>query len=94
MRRKNAKFSDTYPCLGGEANPSAHELTENLRKNLSVDWSERARARQVTPDGERILQKYKYPPDQQESAVKSVLQQTMVLGAHGPYSVHIVVRDE
>jgi hypothetical protein len=30
----------------------AHELTENLRKNLTVDWSARKRARQAAPDGQ------------------------------------------
>ncbi|WP_374409328.1 type I restriction endonuclease subunit R [Hydrogenophaga sp.] len=59
----------------------AHELTENLRNNLSVDWSEResvrARLRLMV---KRILRKYKYPPDQQEGAVELVLQQAKALG--------------
>ncbi|CAE6709413.1 type I restriction endonuclease subunit R [Candidatus Nitrotoga fabula] len=59
----------------------AHELTENLRKNLSVDWSEResvrARLRMMV---KRILRKYKYPPDQQDAAVELVLQQAEALG--------------
>ncbi|HSM22999.1 MAG TPA: DUF3387 domain-containing protein, partial [Rubrivivax sp.] len=59
----------------------AHELTENLRRNLSVDWSAResvqARLRLMV---KRILRKYKYPPDQQEAAVDLVLQQAKVLG--------------
>jgi len=54
----------------------AHELAENLRKNLTVDWSEResvqARLRLMV---RRILRKYKYPPDQQEAAVDLVLKQ-------------------
>jgi len=59
----------------------AHELTENLRKNLSVDWSEResvrARLRLMV---KRILRKYKYPPDMQDAAVELVLQQAQVMG--------------
>jgi type I restriction enzyme, R subunit len=59
----------------------AHELAENLRKNLSVDWSERqsvqARLRLMV---KRILRKYKYPPDSQDAAVELVLQQAKVLG--------------
>ena len=59
----------------------AHELTENLRKNLTVDWSEResvqAKLRLMV---KRILRKYKYPPDLQESAVELVLQQVQALG--------------
>ncbi|MCK6432400.1 MAG: type I restriction endonuclease subunit R [Burkholderiaceae bacterium] len=59
----------------------AHELAENLRKNLSVDWSAResvqAKLRLMV---KRILRKYKYPPDQQEAAVELVLQQAKALG--------------
>ncbi len=59
----------------------AHELTENLRQNITVDWSEResvrARLRLMV---KRILRKYKYPPDQQDGAVELVLQQAQALG--------------
>jgi len=59
----------------------AHELTENLRQNLTVDWSERqsvrARLRLMV---KRILRKYKYPPDLQDAAVELVLQQAQALG--------------
>jgi type I restriction enzyme R subunit len=59
----------------------AHELTENLRQNLTVDWSAResvqAKLRLMV---KRILRKYKYPPDQQEAAVTLVLQQARALG--------------
>ncbi|MBA3998348.1 MAG: DEAD/DEAH box helicase [Candidatus Accumulibacter sp.] len=59
----------------------AHELTENLRQNISVDWSAResvrARLRLMV---KRILRKYKYPPDLQEGAVELVLRQAEALG--------------
>ena len=59
----------------------AHELAENLRKNLTVDWSAResvqARLRLMV---KRILRKYRYPPDQQDAAVELVLQQAKALG--------------
>lgn len=59
----------------------AHELTENLRKNLSVDWSERESIRaKLRIMVRRILRKYKYPPDKQEEAVELVLQQAKALG--------------
>ena len=39
----------------------AHELTENLRQNLSVDWSERESVRaKLRLMVKRILRKYKY----------------------------------
>jgi type I restriction enzyme R subunit len=59
----------------------AHELTENLRQNLSVDWSERESVRaKLRLLVKRILRKYKYPPDLQDAAVELVLQQAQVMG--------------
>ena len=59
----------------------AHELTENLRQNLTVDWSERASVRaKLRLMVKRILRKYKYPPDLQDAAVELVLQQAQALG--------------
>jgi type I restriction enzyme R subunit len=59
----------------------AHELTENLRQNLKVDWSERESVRaSLRLMVRRILRKYKYPPDEQDSTVELVLQQVRVLG--------------
>jgi type I restriction enzyme R subunit len=59
----------------------AHELTDNLRKNLSVDWSQRESVRATLRlMVKRILRKYKYPPDQQDAAVELVLQQAEALG--------------
>ena len=59
----------------------AHELTDNLRKNLSVDWSARESVRaKLRLMVKRILRKYKYPPDGQEEAVQTVLQQAEALG--------------
>ena len=59
----------------------AHELTENLRQNLSVDWSERESVRaKLRLMVKRILRKYKYPPDLQDGAVELVLQQVQVMG--------------
>lgn len=59
----------------------AHELTENLRQNITVDWSAResvwAKLRLMV---KRILRKYKYPPDQQDAAVELVLRQVETLG--------------
>jgi type I restriction enzyme R subunit len=59
----------------------AHELTENLRQNITVDWSSResvrARLRLMV---KRILRKYKYPPDQEDGAVELVLRQAEALG--------------
>ena len=58
-----------------------HELTENLRQNLTVDWSERESVRaKLRLMVKRILRKYKYPPDLQEAAAELILQQAQVFG--------------
>ena len=60
----------------------AHELAENLRKSITVDWSTResvrARLRLLV---KRILRKYKYPPTKQEAAITLVLEQAETLSA-------------
>jgi type I restriction enzyme R subunit len=58
----------------------AIELTENLRKNTTIDWAVRetvrARLRLMI---KRILRKYKYPPDQEQRAIDLVLEQAETL---------------
>ncbi len=61
----------------------AHELTENLRASITVDWSSRESVRaKLRLMVKRILRKYKYPPDQQDAAVELVLEQAKALGEH------------
>jgi type I restriction enzyme R subunit len=58
----------------------AVELTDNLRKNVSVDWSVRETVRaKLRLMVRRILRKYKYPPDHEARAVELVLQQAEAL---------------
>ena len=58
----------------------AVELAENLRKNVSVDWSVRETVRaKLLLMVRLILRKYKYPPDHEARAVDLVLQQAEVL---------------
>ena len=59
----------------------AHELTENLKKNITVDWAQRESVRATLRlMVKRVLRKYKYPPDQADEAVELVLQQVETLG--------------
>ena len=59
----------------------AQELTASLRANLKTDWAERESVRaQLRLMVKRVLKKYKYPPDQQDTAVELVLQQAQSLG--------------
>ncbi len=58
----------------------AHELTDSLRKNVTVDWNNRESVRaKLRLMVKRILRKYKYPPDQQEQAAQLVLAQAETL---------------
>jgi type I restriction enzyme R subunit len=58
----------------------AHELVEDIRKNITVDWAHREAARaDIRRRVKRILRKYGYPPDLQDAAVQNVLQQAEVL---------------
>jgi type I restriction enzyme R subunit len=58
----------------------AHELVAMLRKNVTIDWTAResvkAKLRVLV---RRLLRKYDYPPDKQERATETVLQQAEVL---------------
>jgi type I restriction enzyme R subunit len=60
----------------------AHELLMSLRENVSVDWAHRDSARaRMRVLVKRILRKYGYPPDLQDVAVQTVLQQAEALSA-------------
>ena len=60
----------------------AHELLVSLRANIAVDWAHRESARaRLRVLVKRILRKYGYPPDLQDAAVQTVLQQAEVLSA-------------
>lgn len=54
----------------------AHELADKLRHSATVDWQKRESVRARLRNLVRItLRRYKYPPDQQEDAIKLVLLQ-------------------
>lgn len=60
----------------------AHELLVSLKGNISVDWARRDSARaRMRVLVKRILRKYGYPPDLQDAAVQTVLQQAEALSA-------------
>jgi type I restriction enzyme R subunit len=58
----------------------ARELVDTVKENVSIDWtvkeSVRAKLRVIV---KRILRKYGYPPDKQEAATNTVLQQAELL---------------
>ncbi len=60
----------------------ARELVNTVRKNVTIDWTLRENVRaQLRVLVKRILRKYGYPPDKQEKATLTVLEQAEVLSA-------------
>ena len=58
----------------------ARELVETVRKNVTIDWTMRENVRaQLRVIVKRILRKYGYPPDKQEKATQTVLEQAELL---------------
>lgn len=58
----------------------ARELVETLRKNVSIDWTVRETVRsKLKVMVKRILRRYGYPPDKQEKATATVLEQAETL---------------
>jgi type I restriction enzyme R subunit len=60
----------------------ARELVTQVRKSVTIDWTLREAAQaQIRVIVRRILRKYGYPPDKQEKATQTVLEQAKLLCA-------------
>ncbi|MBC7187655.1 MAG: type I restriction endonuclease subunit R [Calditrichaeota bacterium] len=60
----------------------AQELVHTVRENVSIDWTVRENVRaNLRRLVKRVLRKYGYPPDKQEKATQTVLEQAEVLSA-------------
>ena len=60
----------------------ARELVETVRGNVTIDWTLRENVRaNLRRLVRRILRKHGYPPDKQEKATRTVLEQAEVLSA-------------
>jgi type I restriction enzyme R subunit len=60
----------------------ARELVQTVRNNVTIDWTLRENVRaQLRVLVKRILRKHGYPPDKQEKATQTVLEQAEVLSA-------------
>ena len=58
----------------------AKELVEMIRKNVSIDWTLRENVQaKLRIMVKRILRKYGYPPDKQQKATETVLEQAKLL---------------
>ena len=59
----------------------AHELTETVRKNRTVDWDKKESARAfMRREIKRLLRKYHYPPKKADEAVQTVVLQAELMG--------------
>lgn len=60
----------------------ARELVDTVRNNVTIDWTVRedvrARLRVMV---RRVLRKHGYPPDKQEKATQTVIEQAELLSA-------------
>jgi type I restriction enzyme R subunit len=67
--------------LGDEAlRAIAQELVRTVRANVTIDWTLRENVRaQLRVLVKRILRRYGYPPDKQEKATETVLEQAALL---------------
>ena len=60
----------------------ARELVQTVRSNVTIDWTIRENVRaNLRRLVKRVLRKHGYPPDKQESATRTVLEQAEVLSA-------------
>lgn len=60
----------------------AHELTDLIRKSRTVDWDKKESARAfMRTQVKRLLRKYKYPPEQAQGALDTVIKQAELMGS-------------
>ena len=60
----------------------ASELVNTVRDNVGFDWWKfDARRKKIRVAVRRILRKYGYPPDLQDAAIRTVVQQAEALAA-------------
>jgi type I restriction enzyme R subunit len=60
----------------------AQELVRTVRANVTIDWTLRENVRaNLRRLVRRVLRKYGYPPDKQEKATETVLEQAALLSA-------------
>ena len=60
----------------------ARELVRTVRANVTIDWTLRENVRaNLRRLVRRILRKHGYPPDKQERATRTVIEQAEVLSA-------------
>ena len=58
----------------------ALELTQMIGKSVTIDWTQRESVQaEIRLKVKKILRKYGYPPDKQEKATQTVLEQAEMI---------------
>ncbi len=72
--------------LGGETLKTiARELVDTVRRNISINWTVKESVRaKLRVSVKRVLRNYGYPPDQQEKATQTVLEQAELICGEEP----------
>jgi len=74
------QFHAVQVAVGDTLRAIARELVETVRNNVTIDWTLRENVRaQLRVLVKRILRKHGYPPDKQEKATQTVLEQAALL---------------
>jgi type I restriction enzyme M protein len=83
IEKENPTLKGVLPKDYGRPSLDKHrldELVEAVCRSVTIDWTVRENARaQIRVIVKRILRKYGYPPDKQEKATQTVLEQAEVL---------------
>lgn len=67
------------------------ELTDSLRKNRTIDWQKKESARAgMRRMIKRLLKKYKYPPEEAENALETVIRQCEQWNDNEPIQTKII----
>jgi type I restriction enzyme R subunit len=68
------------------------ELTETMRRNRTIDWNKKLNTRAAMRMAiKKLLKKYKYPPEGEEEAIKTVIAQCEMWdnGEDAPFNRHV-----
>ena len=76
-----ADHGDVKEVMGDETLAAiAHELVETIRSSASIDWTQKQAVRaDMRRKVKRLLRRHGYPPDKQEEAVLTVIEQAEVV---------------
>ena len=79
-KSKTSAQNHSSATVGYEA--QLWQMADAVRANVTIDWTLRENVRaQLRVLVKRILRKYGYPPDKQEKATQTVLEQAALLSA-------------